>query len=135
MIVVWGALVVGMDGPMSIDNEELVNCPARITLDAAQLAFFSGLPAEAPSVQSELGCELEHGHEGSHAALGQQVDTTMWWIQWTLSASEINPYTWCPTHEVPEATNRRDDRECTLFNGHAGRHSSAGRYWQDEEAA
>ena len=54
--------------------EDLVICPARITLDAAQLAFFSGLPTEAPSVQSELGCELEQGHEGSHAALGQQVE-------------------------------------------------------------
>ena len=84
-------------------------CPARITLDAAQLTFFDGLPAKAPSVQSELGCELEQGHEGSHAALGQQVDATMWWIQWTLSASEINPYTWCPT--------------CSLFDGHPGRHS------------
>lgn len=89
-------------------------CPARITLDAAQLAFFDGLPTEAPSVQSELGCELERGHEGSHAALGQQVDATMWWIQWTLSASEINPYTWC--------------KDCTLFDGHPGEHSSSERH-------
>jgi hypothetical protein len=106
---------VGIDGPMSIDTEDLTNCPARITLDAAQLAFFDGLPAEAPSVQSELGCELERGHEGSHAALGQQVDATMWWVQWTLSASEINPYTWCP--------ERRDERGCALFDGHPGNHS------------
>ena len=112
--------------------EDLVICPARITLDAAQLAFFTGLPAEAPSVQSELGCELERGHEGSHAALGQQVDKTMWWIQWTLSASEINPYTWCPAHQVPGAQGR-DDRDCTLFVGHPGRHSSAKLYWQGEE--
>jgi hypothetical protein len=100
---------------MSIDTDELTICPARITLDAAQMAFFDGLPAGAPSVQSELGCELERGHEGSHAALGQQVHATMWWIQWTLSASEINPYTWCP--------ERLDDRDCTLFDGHPGNHS------------
>jgi hypothetical protein len=105
---------------MSIALEDLVICPARITLDAAQLAFFNGLPAEAPSVQSGLGCELERGHEGSHAALGQQVDTTMWWIQWTLSASEINPYTWCPAH-----AQSRDGRDCTLFDGHPGKHLPA----------
>jgi hypothetical protein len=118
---------------MSIANEELMVCPARITLDAAQLAFFSGLPAAAPSVQSELGCELEQGHEGSHAALGQQVEETMWWIQWTLSASEINPYTWCPAHQAPAASSR-DDKDCVLFNGHAGKHSSAKRHWQDKAA-
>jgi hypothetical protein len=103
---------------MSIAQEDLRPCPARITLDAAQLAFFDGLPAEAPSVQTELGCELELGHEGSHAALGQQVEATMWWIQWTLSASEINPYTWCPAKSTPPV----EQRECTLFDGHPGRH-------------
>jgi hypothetical protein len=121
-----------MHGPMSIDTEDLVICPARITLDAAQLAFFDGLPTEAPSLQSALGCELEQGHEGSHAALGQQVDTAMWWIQWTLSASEINRYTWCPTHEAPEAESR-DDKDCTLFEGHPGGHSSTKRCRQGEE--
>jgi hypothetical protein len=111
---------------MSIENEDLMICPARITLDAAQLTFFNGLPTEAPSVQSELGCELEQGHEGSHAALGQQVDATMWWIQWTLSASEINPYTWCRAHRTPDAPTRAD-KDCTLFDGHPGNHSSARR--------
>jgi hypothetical protein len=121
-----------MQGCMETDIEDLMNCPARITLDAAQLAFFNNLPAEAPSVQSELRCELEQGHQGSHAALGQQVHDTMWWIQWTLSASEINPYTWCPAHPVPEAESR-DNKDCTLFDGHPGSHSSAKRYWQDQE--
>jgi hypothetical protein len=119
---------------MSIATEGLTICPARITLDAAQLAFFGGLPAKAPSVQSELGCELERGHEGSHAALGQQVEETMWWIQWTLSASEINPYTWCPAHQVPDVQSR-GDRDCTLFDGHPGGHSSGGHEWQSGEAA
>jgi hypothetical protein len=119
---------------MSMEIEDLVICPARITLDAAQLAFFNGLPAEAPSVQSELGCELERGHEGSHAALGQQVDTTMWWVQWTLSASEVNPYTWCPTQQEP-AVESRTDKDCDLFVGHPGKHSAAKRFWEDREAA
>lgn len=107
---------------MPMDSEDLVICPARITLDAAQLAFFGGLPVEAPSVQSELSCELERGHGGSHAALGQQVDTTMWWVQWTLSASEINPYTWCPARQDPVAQSR-GDMDCALFMGHPGKHS------------
>jgi hypothetical protein len=115
---------------MSIDVKDLVICPARLTLDAAQLAFFNGLPTEAPSVQSELGCELERGHEGSHAALGQQVDTTMWWLQWTLSASEINPYTWCPARPA-DNTQSRDEGECNLFDGHPGNHSSTKRSGAD----
>ena len=119
---------------MSIGSEDLVTCPARITLDAAQLAFFDGLPMAAPSLQSELGCELERGHQGSHAALGQQVEDTMWWMQWTLSASEINPYTWCPAHRSPGAESRAD-KDCVLFDGHPGRHSSAKSYWRIEEAA
>ncbi|MCU7728329.1 hypothetical protein ODJ79_31850 [Actinoplanes sp. KI2] len=117
---------------MSIDSGELLTCPARITLDAAQLAFFDRLPAAAPSVQSELSCELERGHEGSHAALGQQVEATTWWVQWTLSASEINPYTWCPVHRSLDTTSR-DDKDCTLFDGHPGRHSSAQCYWHSKE--
>ncbi|MEU4235949.1 hypothetical protein [Actinoplanes sp. NPDC026619] len=117
---------------MSIDAEDLTTCPARVTLDAAQLAFFNDLPAKAPSVQSELGCELEQGHEGSHAALGQQVAETMWWIQWTLSASEINPYTWCPAHDLPDAEPRTDE-DCRLFNGHPGNHVSAQRRWQTQD--
>ena len=117
---------------MSTDSEELLTCPARITLDAGQLAFLDGLPVGAPSVQSELGCELELGHGGSHAALGQQVEATMWWIQWTLSASEINPYTWCPARQRSGGTSR-DERDCTLFDGHPGSHSSAKRYWHGHE--
>ncbi|GAA2513684.1 hypothetical protein [Winogradskya humida] len=119
---------------MAIHTDDLISCPARITLDAAQLAFFNELPVDAPSVQTELSCELEQGHEGSHAALGQQADTTMWWIQWTLSASEINPFTWCPVKQQPGVPDR-DDLECTLFAGHSGKHSSTRRSWHSEEAA
>ncbi|MBL7255819.1 hypothetical protein [Paractinoplanes lichenicola] len=106
---------------MSIDRQDVMTCPARVTLDAAQLTFLDGLPTQAPSVQSELGCELERGHEGSHAALGQQVEETMWWVQWTLSASEINPYTWCPG--------------CPLFDGHPGHHTTVNRFSDDQRGA
>jgi len=117
-----------------MDSEDPVACPARITLDAAQLAFFGELPVPAPSVQSELGCELERGHSGSHAALGQQVEETMWWVQWTLSASEINPYTWCPARQATAVADR-EEPDCTLFVGHPGRHSSGKRSWRGSEAA
>lgn len=128
----FSELEPGKHGSMSINHEEPLTCPARITLGAAQLAFFDGLPAEAPSVQSELSCELERGHEGSHAALGQQVEATMWWIQWTLTASEINPYTWCPAHQQA-GTPSRDKNDCTLFEGHPGRHAAVARYWEEKE--
>ena len=118
---------------MSIECEDLRVCPARLTLDAAQLAFFNELPTDAPSVQSELRCELEHGHEGSHAALGHQVGTTTWWIQWTLSASEINPYTWCPTSNTAHVT-RRDDQGSALFDGHPGRHLTGRQAWHGQAA-
>ena len=122
---------------MSIVSEDLKVCPARITLDAAQLAFFNELPADAPSVQSALRCELEQGHEGSHAALGHQGGTTTWWVEWTLSASEINPYTWCSATSTPRSAepgdrddhdengehddrDGHDDQGCALFDGHPG---------------
>jgi hypothetical protein len=116
---------------MSMDDAELMNCPARITLDAAQQTFLDGLPAAAPAVRSELGCELERGHDGSHAALAEQVGETMWWAQWTLSASEINPYTWCPVKRDRPAV----EPECSLFDGHPGRHTSEERYWVSGDAA
>jgi hypothetical protein len=113
---------MGTHPHMSIASEDLKVCPARITLDAAQLAFFNELPADAPSVQSALRCELEQGHEGSHAALGHQDGTMSWWVQWTLSASEINPYTWCSVASTPLSADRGDrgDQDCALFDGHPG---------------
>jgi hypothetical protein len=115
---------------MSISSDDLRVCPARITLDAAQLAFFNELPADAPSVQSALRCELEQGHEGPHAALGYQAAATTWWVQWTLSASEINPYTWCSATSTPAADDR-DEQDCALFDGHPGTCSPGWRTWRD----
>jgi hypothetical protein len=116
---------------MSIDAAELKNCPARITLDAAQQAFLDSLPTPAPALQTELGCELEQGHDGSHAALAQQIGDTMWWAQWTLSASEINRYTWCPVRQAPQQA----EPDCTLFEGHPGPHSTEKRYWTLSETS
>jgi hypothetical protein len=119
---------------MSLNTDAPLNCPARVTLDAAQLAFLDGLPSSAPSLQAELGCELDTGHQGSHAALAQQVDDKMWWVHWTLTASEINSYTWCPAKQ-PAADAAADEDQCELFDGHPGRHATAKSFWADERAA
>jgi hypothetical protein len=119
---------------MSITDDGPLVCPARVTLDASQLAFLDELPTRAPSLQAELGCELEHGHPGSHAALAQQVDDTMWWVHWTLSASEINSYTWCSAQKQPTAEIPDEDR-CVLFAGHPGRHLSTKIYWTENDQA
>jgi hypothetical protein len=119
---------------MSINPEEPLNCPARVTLDATQSAYLDELCPTAPSLQAELGCELEGGHAGSHAALGQQVEDVMWWVHWTLTASEINKYTWCTAKRASDGENRDDDG-CVLFHGHSGRHSSAKTYWEQSEKA
>jgi hypothetical protein len=116
---------------MSIDDT--FNCPARITLDAKQAAFLDELATQAPSLQSELNCELERGHPGSHAALGQHADDCMWWVHWTLSASEINPYKWCSAQHPDGKVE--DDNACVLYDGHPGRHSSAQLYWDEDRAA
>ncbi|HEX9999318.1 MAG TPA: hypothetical protein VGB74_02595 [Actinoplanes sp.] len=118
---------------MSNIDEPLI-CPARVTLDASQKAFLDELPSSAPALQAELGCELEPGHQGSHAALAQQVDDTMWWVHWTLTASEINTYTWCSAQKPPSEEIPDDDR-CVLYAGHPGRHTTSKDYWVTDEAA
>jgi hypothetical protein len=119
---------------MSIDSADPLFCPARVTLDAVQSGFLDQLPSAAPGLQSELGCELERGHPGSHAALAQQVDDTTWWVQWTLTASEIKPYTWCSARKEAEQKDL-EDSGCELFDGHPGRHSSVKTYWEAGQAA
>src|SRR4051794_33149517 len=114
---------------MSIDHDAgPMICPARVTLDATQSSFLDQLGPDAPSLQSELGCELEPGHAGSHAALAQHVEDTTWWVQWTLTASEIKPYTWCAARQELTEQEAGEDA-CVLFDGHPGRHSSDKAYW------
>jgi hypothetical protein len=44
-------------------------------------------------------------------------------VQWTLSASEINPLEMCTAERVVDAGGDEDDNVCLLVAGHAGRHA------------
>jgi DNA-binding transcriptional regulator YhcF (GntR family) len=103
-------------------------CPARIELDATQLAWLDQLPRPGHELVRVLRCELEHSHSGAHAGLGQHAGGTEWWVQWTLHASEINPYGMCPASRLP-GDSAADDNTCLLHEGHVGRHSFGGGYW------
>lgn len=98
-------------------------CPARIELDPAQMAWLDSLPRPAHGLLRVLRCELETGHPGPHAGLGQHSFETQYWVQWTLSASEINPLEMCTAERVVDAGGDEDDNVCLLFAGHAGRHA------------
>lgn len=91
-------------------------CPARLELDAAQLAWLDRRPWPGREPAGAVRCELEPAHDGAHAALGRRAATAGWWVRWTLHASEINAYPSCPGHG------------CRLYEGHRGRHHLDGRY-------
>ncbi|MEU4241041.1 hypothetical protein [Actinoplanes sp. NPDC026619] len=97
-------------------------CPAAIDLDARQLEFLACLPMPAHGLLERLDCELERGHSGFHAALGQHSFNTQWWVQWSLAASEINPLALCTAERFP-GDEEEDDNGCVLFDRHEGRHS------------
>lgn len=94
-------------------------CPARIELDHQQVGWLSRLPRPAHGLDRVLHCELEHPHEGAHAGLGQHAAGTGWWVQWTLTASEINAIPHCAAVRTP---SQQDDNHCLLYCDHPGRH-------------
>ncbi|SNY48716.1 GntR family transcriptional regulator [Paractinoplanes atraurantiacus] len=101
----------------SLAAADASRCPARIELDHAQVGWLSRLPPPAHALDRVLHCELEHPHPGPHAGLAQHAHGTGWWVQWSLSASEINPIPLCGAERGPH-----DDGRCLLFHGHPGRH-------------
>ncbi|MFF5290316.1 winged helix-turn-helix domain-containing protein [Paractinoplanes globisporus] len=103
-------------------------CPARVELDAAQLAWLDQLPHPGHELVRVLRCELENTHVGPHAGLGQHAGDTEWWVRWTLVASEINPLRMCPAQRDP-GDPAADDNTCLLFDGHVGRHSYGAGYF------
>jgi len=97
-------------------------CPAVVALDPVQLEFLGALPRPAHGLLARMLCELERGHVGPHAALGQHSWDDQWWVQWTLTASEISRLDPCTAERVP-GDEEEDDNGCVLFRDHAGRHS------------
>ncbi|MEV6490114.1 hypothetical protein AB0M20_16055 [Actinoplanes sp. NPDC051633] len=96
------------------------DCPARIELDIRQQLWLESLPMPAHTVGRTLPCSLDARHAGPHASLGQQSGDTDWWVQWTLTAAEINPLPPCSKTRTPSGDE--DDDPCLLYAQHPGRH-------------
>jgi DNA-binding transcriptional regulator YhcF (GntR family) len=107
----------------SLAATDASRCPARIELDHAQVKWLSRLPVPPHGFDRVLHCELEHPHPGPHAGLGQHANGTGWWVQWSLTASEINPMRLCTARRDPA-----DETRCLLFHDHPGRHLFDGDY-------
>ncbi|WP_173074950.1 hypothetical protein [Phytohabitans rumicis] len=97
-------------------------CLARIRLGDDEVGWLSTRPLAAHVVEDDLYCELEMGHPGPHATMGQQGYKIAWWVRWTLSASEIVETTMCPA-ESDEVDQLGEHDLCLLYQGHPGRHS------------
>lgn len=97
-------------------------CLGRIWLGRGQVTWLADRPCAAHQVPRQMCCELELGHDGPHAALGQQCEEGDWWIRWTLAASEVVEAGHCPAQgDTRDALGDTD--VCLLFNRHPGRHS------------
>jgi hypothetical protein len=97
-------------------------CPARVELGDVQVAWLNERPSGANVAEPRHYCDLEVGHDGPHADLGQPGTETEWWVYWTLSTSEIREVNGCPTVR-PEPDQRGEQVLCLLFEDHPGRHS------------
>ena len=93
----------------------LVRCVARAALDPASVLWLLDRPASTYALIDIPVCELEDGHDGPHAALGQQSGDVELWIRWHGTASRIL--------ECPHCYYDDGDAVCLLFAGHPGRHS------------
>jgi hypothetical protein len=59
-------------------------CLARIRLSKEVVAWLDQRPRAGHEVQPYPSCDLEIGHPGPHAAMGQQCSDAEWWVRWTL---------------------------------------------------
>ncbi|HEY7272210.1 MAG TPA: hypothetical protein VH502_05715 [Actinoplanes sp.] len=93
----------------------LVRCAARTDLDPAAVLWLLDRPACTHFFIDIPMCELEAGHDGPHAAFGQQCDEAELWIRWEGNPPQIRETPRCPYDD--------GDAVCLLFAGHPGRHS------------
>ena len=93
----------------------LARCATKVDLDPAQVLWLLDRPTAAYALLDIPKCELEDGHDGTHAAMGQHCDDVEWWIRWDAAAPQIVPAQLCPEDD--------EDEVCLLFVGHPGHHS------------
>jgi hypothetical protein len=98
------------------------SCVSRTRLREEEVAWLQERPQAAHEVAPDPYCELERGHPGPHAALGQDADGVALWVRWTLDAVEIVERPPCAAEA--DSVDELGDRDlCMLFDGHPGRHS------------
>lgn len=97
--------------------------------------MLTSLPGAAHMVPHRVWCEMEAGHGGRHAGLGQDsfdgLESTAWWVWWPESAYEIAAGAPCPVTRQDQdngvagsSQDDDDDREpCLLPANHPGQHS------------
>ena len=103
------ALTVGLTRPVYF-----AECPSyNAVSDAEWLPLTGGGHARHLTYQ----CELQPGHEGTHAAEVQGWRGRIVWIRWDGRTRELVDLAPCPDR-APDP----DDPECLLFEGHVGEH-------------
>ena len=90
----------------------------KVDLDPAQVLWLLDRPTAAYALIDIPKCELEDGHDGPHAAMGQHCDDVEWWIRWDAAAPQIVAAQLCPEDDEDD-----EDEVCLLFAGHTGHHS------------
>jgi hypothetical protein len=99
-----------------------VDCMALIHLGVQEIAWLNEMDGAAHEVQEGAYCELQRGHAGPHAALGQTAGESNWWVHWTLQAWEIVLRQPCDgTGDVPDELGEYD--MCLLYDRHEGAHT------------
>jgi hypothetical protein len=119
-------------------SDRQLSCPSWIGLSDDDVTRLTSLPGAAHLVPQRVWCEMEVGHGGRHAGLGQDsfdgLVSTAWWIWWPERAYEIAAGAPCPVirqgqdegQDAGSAGSSEDDDDsesCLLPANHPGRHS------------
>lgn len=107
-------------------------CSEPISLSEREIRLLSEIPHGSTSIETELRCELEGGHRGPHAALGDfskpvgagrlaSGEAVCWWVRWEdpTGRRDVVPQATCPVETRPGEVS---SEVCTLFAKHPGRH-------------
>lgn len=107
-------------------------CSKLVVLSEREVRLLSEIPHGSTSVDTEFQCELEAGHRGPHAVLGEwskpvgagrlaSGEAVTWWVRWEdpTGRRDVVPQATCPAETRPGEVM---SEVCTLFAGHPGRH-------------